>query len=53
MQCGECGIGLPIIISGSEQAVRIACTFCGSLYRGEPWTFIPDHLKGNIRIVRD
>ncbi len=53
MQCGECGLSLPIVPGKTAQSVRIVCAFCGSRYLGEVWDTIPENLKGNIRIVKD
>lgn len=50
-RCGECGIGLPIVPRQTPDAVRVACTYCGSRYLAEVWESIPEHLKGNFRIV--
>lgn len=43
---------LPLEITRTSDAVSLECAGCGAKYRGRLWARIPDHLKGNARIVR-
>ncbi len=52
-QCGECGMPLPITPCMTPKSVRVLCCFCGSRYLAEVWPSIPEHLQGNVRIVKD
>ena len=51
--CTSCAAPLPIDLNHREDSASLKCMNCGARYSGRLWDCIPDHLKGNARVVKN